>query len=26
LARFVGTVSEGEADTLRRLLDELAHH
>lgn len=26
LARFVGTVSQGEADTLRRLLDELAHH
>jgi BlaI family transcriptional regulator, penicillinase repressor len=25
LARFVGTVSEGEAATLRRLLDELAH-
>ena len=26
LARFVGTVSDGEAATLRRLLDELAHH
>lgn len=26
LARFVGTVSEGEANTLRRLLDDLAHH
>ncbi|WP_448004406.1 BlaI/MecI/CopY family transcriptional regulator [Agromyces bauzanensis] len=26
LARFVGTVSEGEANTLRRLLDELTHH
>jgi predicted transcriptional regulator len=25
LARFVGTVSEGEAATLRRLLDDLAH-
>lgn len=25
LARFVGTVSDGEAATLRRLLDELAH-
>ncbi|GAA1525214.1 putative transcriptional regulator [Agromyces terreus] len=25
LARFVGTVSAGEAATLRRLLDELAH-
>ncbi|ANJ27243.1 BlaI/MecI/CopY family transcriptional regulator [Agromyces aureus] len=26
LARFVGTVSDREAATLRRLLDELAHH
>lgn len=25
LARFVGTVSDGEAATLRRLLDELSH-
>jgi predicted transcriptional regulator len=26
LARFVGTVSAGEANTLRRLLDELVRH
>lgn len=26
LARFVGTASDGEAATLRRLLDELANH
>lgn len=26
LARFVGTVSAGEAATLRRLLDDLARH
>jgi predicted transcriptional regulator len=26
LARFVGSVSAGEADTLRRLLDELVRH
>ena len=26
LARFIGTVSAGEANTLRRLLDELVRH
>ncbi|MGR0320435.1 BlaI/MecI/CopY family transcriptional regulator [Agromyces sp. ZXT2-3] len=26
LARFVGTVSDGEANTLRRLLDDLVRH
>lgn len=26
LARFVSTATDGEAATLRRLLDELAHH